>query len=49
VEEKKTEEATLLEVSRNYFAICKPTISVIYFGEIVDVYEYGEIVNHEGA
>ena len=49
VEEKETEGGNLVEVSRNYFAICKPTNNAIYFGEDVDMYEDGEIVSHEGA
>ena len=49
VEEKETEGGNLVEVSRNYFAICKPTNNVIYFGEEVDMYEDGKIVSHEGA
>jgi hypothetical protein len=49
VEEKETEGGNLVEISRNYFAICKPTNNAIYFGEDVDMYEDGEIVSHEGA
>jgi hypothetical protein len=49
IEEKETEGGNLVEVSRNYFAICKPTNNAIYFGEDVDMYEDGEIVSHEGA
>ncbi len=49
VEERETEGGNLVEVSRNYFAICKPTNNVIYFGEDVDMYEDGKVVSHEGA
>ncbi|MFZ0343816.1 MAG: hypothetical protein WAL24_01540 [Nitrososphaeraceae archaeon] len=49
VEEKETEGSNLVEISRNYFALCKPTNNAIYFGEDVDIYEDGEIVSHEGA
>ena len=49
VEEKETEGGNLVEVSRNYFAICNPTNDAIYFGEDVDMYEDGNIVSHEGA
>ena len=49
VEEKESEGGSLVEVSRNYFALCKPTNNAIYFGEDVDMYEDGEIVSHEGA
>jgi hypothetical protein len=49
VEEREFEEGELKEVSRNFFAICKKTNDVYYFGEEVDIYEDGEIVSHDGA
>jgi hypothetical protein len=49
VEERETENAELVEVSRNFFADCRPTHDVYYFGEQVDIYENGKIVGHEGA
>lgn len=49
VEEKETKGSNLVEISRNYFALCKPTNNAIYFGEDVDIYEDGEIVSHEGG
>lgn len=49
VEERETEKNELVEVSRNYFAISRRTNSVFYFGEDVDVYKGGKVVNHEGA
>ena len=49
VEEKETEGGNLIEVSRNYFAVCKPANNAIYFGEDVDMYEDGKVVSHEGA
>jgi hypothetical protein len=49
VEERETEGGNVVEVSRNYFAMCTPTNDAIYFGENVDMYEDGEIVSHEGA
>jgi hypothetical protein len=49
VEEKETEGGNLVEVSRNYFAICGPTNNAIYFGEDVDMYEDGKLIDHEGA
>lgn len=48
VEERESEDGELVEISRNYFAVCKPTNDVFYFGEDVDDYEDGEIVGHEG-
>ena len=49
VEEKETEDGEVVEVSKNYFAICKQTNSVFYFGESVDIYEGGKVVSHEGS
>jgi hypothetical protein len=49
VEERETLGGQLVEVSRNFFAICEETNSVFYFGEEVDDYEDGRIVSHEGA
>jgi hypothetical protein len=49
VEERESENGELVEISRNYFAVCKPANDVFYFGEDVDDYEDGEIVSHEGA
>jgi hypothetical protein len=49
VEEKETEGGNLVEISRNYFALCKPTNNAIYFGEDVDIYEDGEIISDEGG
>ena len=49
VEEKETEGGNLVEISRNYFALCKPTNNAIYFGEDVDIYKNGEKVSQEGA
>lgn len=39
----------LKEIAINYFAICKPTNSVYYFGEYTTDYEKGTIVGHEGS
>jgi len=49
VEERHFEDDELVEVSRNFFAICGLTNDVNYFGEEVDIYEGGQIVGHEGA
>ena len=48
VEERETVDGELAEISRNYFATCRPSNDVYYFGEQVDNYENGEIVNHDG-
>jgi hypothetical protein len=49
VEEKETKDGELVEISRNFYAISKRTNSVYYFGEEVDIYENGKVVNHDGA
>ena len=49
VEERETENGELVEISRNYFAACRPSNDIYYFGEEVDDYEAGEIISHEGA
>lgn len=49
IEEYETADDEVIEISRNYFAICVETGSVFYFGEEVDIYEDGEIVSHAGA
>ena len=49
VEERELEDGELVEISRNFFAICNRDNSVFYFGEDVDFYENGVIVSHDGA
>lgn len=49
MEERETVDGELIEISRNFFAICKQTKDVFYFGEEVDIYKDGKIVAHEGA
>jgi hypothetical protein len=49
VEERETKNGHLVEISRNYFAINRRTNDVYYFGEDVDIYKAGKMVNHEGA
>lgn len=49
VEERESADGELTEVSRNFFARCRHTSDVFYFGEEVDNYEDGEIVDHDGA
>jgi hypothetical protein len=48
VEERESVDGDLVEVSRNFFAICQDTKSVFYFGEEVDEYEDGKVVAHKG-
>ncbi len=49
VEEREWKNGELIEVSRNFFAICEATKDVFYFGEDVDMYDGGRVVNHSGA
>ncbi len=49
VRETETVDGELEEISRNFYAHCKETGAVYYFGEEVDIYEDGEIVSHDGA
>ena len=49
VEERETIGGELVEISRNFFAICEETNSIFYFGEEVDDYEDGNIISHGGA
>lgn len=49
VEEREWKNENLIEVSRNFFAICTDTKDVFYFGEEVDDYKDGQITGHGGA
>jgi len=49
VEEREEKNGKLVEVSRNFFAICREHGDVFYFGEEVDDYKDGKIVAHSGA
>lgn len=49
VEERESHDGVIVEISRNYFAISKRTRNVYYFGEDVDMYKNGKVVNHEGS
>lgn len=49
LEERETEDGELVEVSRNWVARCVETGNIVYFGEEVDNYEDGEIVDHDGS
>jgi hypothetical protein len=48
VEEKEIVNGQVVEISRNFYAICTRTNSVFYFGEEVDIYEGGKVVSHGG-
>jgi hypothetical protein len=48
VEEMEMADGELVEISRNFFATCRPSNDVYYFGEDVDIYEGGKVVSHDG-
>ena len=49
LEERETKNGKLVEVSRNFMATDRTTGDVYYFGEDVDTYKNGKVVNHESA
>ena len=49
VEERETSNGKLAELSRNYFAFDPTTRNFYYFGEDVDMYKDGKVVNHDGG
>jgi hypothetical protein len=49
IEEHETVDGRPKEISRNFFAICKRSNSVYYFGEEVDEYKDGKVAGHPGA
>ena len=49
LEERETKNGKLVEVSRNFFATDRATGDVYYFGEDVDNYKDGKIVDHDSA
>ena len=50
VEDRESDpKGNLEEVTRDYYAICVETGDLHYFGEEVDVYKKGKVVNHDGS
>jgi hypothetical protein len=49
LEEREEKDGQLIEVSRNFFATDRNTGDVYYFGEDVDNYKDGKVINHESA
>ena len=49
VEEHESVNGKVIEISKNYFAICGQTKDIFYFGEDVDIYKNGKVVSHSGA
>jgi hypothetical protein len=44
-----TQTGALKEIALNYFAMCKPTNSVYYFGEYTTDYQNGTVIGHQGS
>jgi hypothetical protein len=49
IEEREFVKGKLVEVSKNYIAICRESGSVFYFGEDVDIYKGDSVVSHSGS
>jgi hypothetical protein len=49
LEERETSNGRLVEVSRNFMATDRNTGDVYYFGEDVDNYKNGKVVDHDSA
>jgi hypothetical protein len=49
LEERETKGGNLIEISRNFFATDPTTGDVYYFGEDVDNYKDGKVINHDSA
>lgn len=49
VEEREMVNGKPIEISRNFFAFCRQTGSIYYFGEEVDMYKGDKITSHDGA
>jgi hypothetical protein len=49
LEEHETKHGVLVEVSRNFMATDKNTGDVYYFGEDVDNYKDGKVINHDSS
>jgi hypothetical protein len=49
VEDRERHDGKLAELTRDYYAIDSTTNDVYYFGEDVDVYKNGKVVDHKGS
>ena len=49
VEENESENGKTVEISRNFFAVCKQTGSIYYFGEETDIYKNGKATRGEDS
>ena len=49
IEHRELEDGDLIEVTHDFWALCRETGAVWYFGEDVDNYEDGHVTNHDGS
>ena len=49
VQERETVNGEVVEISRNFFALCGGRNDVVYFGEDVDIFNEDGSITHEGA
>ena len=49
LEEREAKNGNVVEVSRNFMATDRNTGDVYYFGEDVDNYKHGQVVDHDSA
>ena len=49
VEEKEVVNGNVAEIAKDYFAMDPKTGDVFHFGEDIDAYENGKVVNHTGS
>ncbi len=49
VEERETVDGELVEVSKNFLAICEKTNNVVYFGEDVKIFNEDGSISHAGG
>ncbi|MFZ2641484.1 MAG: hypothetical protein WA117_10835 [Verrucomicrobiia bacterium] len=49
IEDRRTKDGKLIEVSRSYVTISRTTGDVYCFGKDVDVYKNGKLIGHEGT
>lgn len=49
VQERETLNGDVIEISRNFFAVCGGRGDVVYFGEDVDIFHPDGSVTHDGA
>jgi hypothetical protein len=49
VQERETVDGEVVEISRNFFALCGGRNDLVYFGEDVDIYNEDGSITHEGA